>query len=187
MLNSEVASLTHRFTKGDLLCARIIGQVDRKFIACTIAEGSGSAAGSFKSSSNEQLNDYGDHSSPTLILIDQHAADERVRVERFLNEICLGFLHSRFQGDDPEKFRQTRKLSPPQPVLLTCHEALRLKESKGIQEAFRHWGFCFADLAQEGGPDHGENLEASNDYTQVLVLSIPELVGDKVNPWLIAP
>jgi DNA mismatch repair protein MLH3 len=54
---------TRRFSKEELGNARIIGQVDCKFVACTLP------------------GDSTDEGEPVLVLIDQHAADERVRVE----------------------------------------------------------------------------------------------------------
>src|SRR4051794_37371868 len=65
------------FTATNLANAEVLGQVDRKFIACAIRDHPG-----------------GD----ILLLVDQHAADERVRVEHFLREYCEGALA--FEGAD---------------------------------------------------------------------------------------
>ena len=56
------------FTRDDLRSARVLGQVDAQFIACVLPPDPG-----------------------TVVLVDQHAADERVRVERFLRELCEGY------------------------------------------------------------------------------------------------
>ena len=61
-----------KFSKEGLGTARVIGQVDCKFVACTLP---GDSTG---------------QREPVLVLTDQHAADERVRVERFLKELCHG-------------------------------------------------------------------------------------------------
>src|SRR5689334_4875730 len=63
----------YRFTKQDLKSVKVIGQVDDKFIACKLQ------CSDTHTSSN---------SSSTLILVDQHAADERIRVEMLLKEFC---------------------------------------------------------------------------------------------------
>lgn len=157
-------SLSHRFRKSDLQSARIISQVDRKFIACLL----------------------GDHSDRghALALIDQHAADERVRVECFLKELCLGFLHDQGEVESTKNQVQIRELLPPIPVLLTLREAQQLKGSQSIQAAFGHWGFRFVDLSSAKCLDSETDKLNDGDnnlvYTQVLVQGIPEVVGDKV-------
>jgi DNA mismatch repair protein MLH3 len=64
-----------------------------------------------------------------------------VFVERFLKELCLGFLHSQDQTDNSSASRYifTRDLAPSHPVLLMQHEALTISQSQGIQESFRKW------------------------------------------------
>jgi len=169
-----VASLSHRFRKNDLRHARIISQIDRKFIACLFEDwlGIGGPGG-----------DNSDRKSQALVLIDQHAADERVRVEYFLKELCLGFLHDQDKVGDLASGVQVRELSPPFPVLLTVHEAQQLNSSPHSQTAFRHWGFRFADLSNvrfhDSGTDSADG-DSNAVYTQVLVQGIPEVVGDKV-------
>ncbi|KAI0331238.1 hypothetical protein GY45DRAFT_1322484 [Cubamyces sp. BRFM 1775] len=94
-----------RFTSADLRTARVLGQVDRKFVACVIhgssppmeaptsldkdADGGGDAGAGTGWSEGACGRGHG-----ALVLIDQHAADERVRVERFLRSLCEGFLAS---------------------------------------------------------------------------------------------
>ncbi len=84
------------FSKESLANARIIEQVDRKFIACLV--------------SRETLDEsrYGSEDEDAIfVLVDQHAADERIRVERFLRELCVGFL------DRDEVGVGRRLLNPP--------------------------------------------------------------------------
>ncbi|KAG6861552.1 hypothetical protein C0995_014848 [Termitomyces sp. Mi166 len=164
----------YRFKKEDLRRAIVIDQVDTKFIACLL----------------EDRTDDDDESLPTtrlpparghvLVLIDQHAADERIRVERFLHDLCSGFLHSR-NGKDPDLGVQVKELSPPLPVLLALHEAQRLSESFDVREAFRSWGFQF-DLREMSDVNEISSDDDSPDsgYIQVLVKSIPQVVSDKV-------
>ena len=151
----ERDEVTRRFTGRDLLNAKIITQVDRKFIACL-------------------MNDFGDPnggvSGDSLILIDQHAADERIRVERYLKELCLGFLH----WEDGVGGHRTRELSPAIAVLLTRREAHRLGCADDIQMAFKRWGIRFAVSPQMDVMDDGDG------YSQVWVQAVPEIVGDKV-------
>ena len=167
----------HRFSKDNLRCARIINQVDCKFIACLL----GDQVDLDTETLGEPQADskYG---GLTLVLIDQHAADERIRVEQFLQELCVGYLRNRSGREDSTL--ETRKLSPPLPVLLTEYEARKLTTSTDIQAAFSHWGFHFADLASvgslKGRCDSRTESETDLLYVQVLVEQVPEVVGDKV-------
>ena len=127
----------HRFTKADIRQAEIINQVDRKFIACRIPKDPASKS---KSPAREA------QSNSMLVLIDQHAADERIRVEFFLKELFMGFLHSQDQTDaNPVGGIRIRELNPPRPVLLTQHEALAIKRSENTRAMLRQWGVRFAE------------------------------------------
>jgi len=164
---------TLRFTREDLRRAEIISQVDKKFIACRITMRSRLDDG--------DREPYPD--SPILVLIDQHAADERVRVERFLKDLCLGFLHSQDQTDNnsASNYVLTRDLAPSRPVLLTQHEALTISQSQDVQETFRKWGVRFAELSKVVSGSDGASESGSNTgYLQLYVSAIPEIVGDKV-------
>lgn len=159
-----------RFHKGDLSKAQVINQVDRKFIACLVDLDHSTHQENGKPQEKRTAG------GSTLILIDQHAADERVRVERFLKEICSGFLrHCEGTGGV-----EVSELSPAVPILLTRHEASRLATIE-VQSAFDRWGVRFEGLAKltllesECVRD-----EASGGYVQVFVRTIPAIVGDKV-------
>ncbi|KDR84002.1 hypothetical protein GALMADRAFT_236565 [Galerina marginata CBS 339.88] len=173
--DSIYATSSHRFTRDDIRHAEIINQVDRKFIACRIAKRSGTM-------SPQEIHDPKLPSNTILVLIDQHAADERVRVERFLKELFLGFLYSqdRTEGNQTGGVR-IRELNPPHPVLLTLHEAHTIKRSQDVREMLRKWGVQFAELSKvkpdlDGTSDPG----SSAGYLQLLVSSIPEVVSDKL-------
>lgn len=164
-------NLTLQFTKDDLRRVEVINQVDKKFIACRITK------------RHSQVDDRDREPSPILILVDQHAADERVRVERFLKDLCLGFLHQdQTDNNSASKYNFTRDLAPSHPVLLTQHEALTISQSQSVQESFRKWGVRFTELSKiqlpgsDGAPESGSNT----GYLQVYVGAIPEVVGDKL-------
>lgn len=172
--SSSFAASQIRFRKDDLRKAQIISQVDCKFIACVVGLDHDDPSDAGKD--NETCEDELAPDGKTLILIDQHAADERVRVERFLKSICRGFLsHQEGSGGV-----ETKQLSPPVPVLLTRHEASRLAELSDFQKAFESWGFRFSGLEETQS-----RLECETDldggYVQVLVCTIPEIVSEKVS------
>lgn len=168
-----------RFRKEDLQTACAISQVDRKFVACLIGVDHRSTV----TEGNEALREgAGKHiDGKTLVLIDQHAADERVRVERFLKTICNGFL-CHHDGHGGVEMMQ---LSPPVPVLLTRREASRLSQVPAYQKAFESWGFLFGGLKSVAITEDAD-LGAHEDtaYTQILVTAIPEVVSDKVGTQL---
>lgn len=150
--------------------AQVINQVDRKFIACLVdLEHSAHRE-------NGKPQEKCTAGGSTLILIDQHAADERVRVERFLREICSGFLrHCEGIGGV-----EVSELSPAVPILLTRHEASRLATIEEVQSAFDRWGVRFEGLAKLTLESECVGDEASGGYVQVFVSAIPAIVGDKV-------
>lgn len=161
----------HRFTKADIRQAEIINQVDRKFIACRIPKDADTTSKLNPRAKEAQSNSM-------LVLIDQHAADERVRVEFFLKELFMGFLHSQDQTDaNHARGIRIRELNPPRPVLLTQHEALAIKRSQDAREMLRQWGVRLT----ESSTHFDIALESGNTgYSQLLVCSIPEVVSDKV-------
>ncbi|KAF9021517.1 hypothetical protein BDZ89DRAFT_1115916 [Hymenopellis radicata] len=157
----------HRYRKTDLLNAHVINQVDRKFIACLINATSHSDIDGTVAKGN----------SRSLVLIDQHAADERIRVERFLKPLCLGFLESLRAGTDKSRIVEMRELSPGVPILLTSYEASKLAAGSSFQRAFQRWGFGFGDLGTVNAIADGVT---GSGYVQVIVKTIPEVVADKL-------
>lgn len=172
-------SSSQEFTRDDIRHAEVINQVDRKFIACRIPKRSSSATSPYANGDGVSEMDS------VVVLIDQHAADERVRVERFLKELFLGFLYSQERtGSNQSAGVRTKELNPPLPVLLTQHEALTLERSQDAREMLRKWGLEFAELStQSSGMPDSDGVSGpgrSTGYAQVLVNSIPEVVSDKV-------
>lgn len=179
------------FSRVDLSSAKIIGQVDQKFIACLISH---TAAGDLvlQEPDRNPAKESVVPEASTLIFIDQHAADERVRVEGFLKELCLGFLKNCKNSADNGGGVKLTIMTPPKPVLVTLHELRLLRESTEAQEAFRNWGIRFTthptpDPITEDSLADSDN----NGYGQILVESVPEVISDKVmlryNPiiWLL--
>ena len=63
----------------------MLGQVDRKFVACVLPASGSEQVGS--ADITEECD------TGVLVLIDQHAADERIRVERFRHAIILDLFN----------------------------------------------------------------------------------------------
>lgn len=100
----------------------------------------------------------------TLVVVDQHAADERVRVERFLSE----YLNAT---------ARVRKVQPVLQMVVSTWEKERLRDSGGRQ-ALASWGF---DVHEKH--DTGSN-ESTSDYEQIYIAAVPELLAEKV--WLLS-
>ncbi|KAL5507833.1 MLH3 [Sanghuangporus vaninii] len=155
----------YSFTKESLSVVQVLGQIDCKFIACLLDTPSAT-------NSSEDWEENGQ--LRTLVLVDQHAADERVRVERFLKSLCLGYLDR--DGVGVER----RMLDPPVPILLTAFERDRLMRSTTTKKAFRDWGFSIV----EDEIDHESEKHTMNDsdegYGMILFSSVPEVAADKL-------
>ncbi|EKM59744.1 uncharacterized protein PHACADRAFT_205965 [Phanerochaete carnosa HHB-10118-sp] len=176
---SNTQSQLARFSRNDLSRTCILGQVDRKFVACVIP--SNTVAEHEARDSSLKTEDEG-----LLVLLDQHAADERIRVERFMRELCKGFSAD---GQASTLSPDVRKLDPPARIVLTRREA-DILASTNVQAAFRLWGVGFGpapevqqeeecisrffSTAKAVGP-----VEHSG-YVQVDVLTVPEVVARKL-------
>lgn len=178
LMISNQKSLSTFFSKEDLSLAKVIGQIDKKFIACLITHPTSrdnSQTHEFQSDSPEM---YG---ASTLVLIDQHAADERIRVESFLKGLCSGFLRTCNGRSETGRGIRIKSLTPPKPILLTTHEMRMLNESTGVKEAFRRWGIGFAGYAMPDASTENPRNDFDNlGFGQILVETIPDIVSDKL-------
>ena len=160
--------------------AVVLGQVDRKFVACVIPSSDFAEGGIHAEAAHAGI----------LVLLDQHAADERIRVERFMRELCKGFsTNAEGAGSGPD----VRTLDPPVRIVLTRHEADMLS-SVEVQAAFRCWGVTFGPIPE--APEEEESVSRffstkktvkfveHSGYVQVDVLSVPEVVAGKVSSVL---
>ncbi|CAG8515080.1 1062_t:CDS:2 [Paraglomus occultum] len=161
----------YRFTKQDLKSAKVIGQVDDKFIACKLQ------CSDTHTSSN---------GSSTLILVDQHAADERIRVEMLLKEFC------EYDSDQAEvtdsrpriSIVETINLNPPIKVSLSTREALAAQR---FIDQFNKWGIYFASQSTLQAPDTKSTAELDssphfsrfNDHVTEHVTHLPRMIADK--------
>jgi DNA mismatch repair protein MLH3 len=105
-----------------------------------------------------------------LVLVDQHAASERVRVEGFLKTLCHHFLNLESTG---KQSANRVELDPPRRILLSRREASILGDARSI---LGKW--CF-DLSWPE-PESRDQSVGQDTYEQLLVHSVPHVVSDKV-------
>lgn len=164
---SQTSNSNYRFSRDDLKEAVVVSQVDCKFIACLLHSGPVVGGAGYASGASSQ------GPSRTLVLIDQHAADERVRVEWLQRELCLAYL----QNDDGTGVKRIL-LDPPVPILLTRHEKLVLQRSDDIKDSLMSWGVEIAPIKNTGEEDNP--VGDDGNYSQVTVTSVPQIVGNRV-------
>ena len=163
---SQMPNSSYRFSRDDLKEAVVVNQVDSKFIACLLPSDSATSDAGYGEATSSQ------GPSRTLVLVDQHAADERVRVEWLQREICLAYLRND-NGDGVERI----VLDPPVPILLTRHEKVILQRSGDIRDSLASWGVEFSPISDAEGEECGFDDE---NYSQVTVTSVPEIVSNRV-------
>jgi len=140
---------------------KVINQLDRKFIVCAVDR---------ESDDNSVNGQTSDSPRNMLVLVDQHAASERVRVEGFLKTLCHNFLNVESSG---KQSVNSVELDPPRPILLSRREASILR---GTQSILKRW--CF-DLSWPQS-ERGDQTIDQDAYEQFLVHSVPHVISDKV-------
>ena len=146
--------------KDDLARMNVINQLDRKFILCVVDEVKGS----------DDSRQEPDNPRRMLVLVDQHAASERVRVEGFLRTLCHNFLDLEGNGSQsPDRV----ELDPPRAILLSRKEASILRSTQSI---LGRW--CFG-LSWPESKSCDQNID-QDQYEQFLVHSVPRVVSEKV-------
>lgn len=151
---NEDASTT--FTVTDLARCDVLGQVDRKFVACAV---------------KHQID-----GKNILVLVDQHAADERIRIERFLKEYCnaaLSFETNVTEDTDQGHSMEIERLVPPKQVLLTGSEA-KLLQDVGVVQELRRWGIVVEHPSVAA-------LDSEDGRVQISISGVPTILHAKAS------
>jgi DNA mismatch repair protein MLH3 len=137
------------FSRTDLQNSKVIAQIDTKFLACVLQV----------KATSERI----------LVLVDQHAADERVRVERYLKRLCTGFIQNAVVES---------QLEPPVEILLSNREASILERPDTLG-ALSRWGLRI----KINVPDilGGQSPTEESEFYQADVISVPDVVSKKVS------
>ena len=146
---------TTRLSKSALKTAEVIAQVDRKFILLKMKQDTDSTLTS------------------SLVLIDQHAADERCRIEDLLSELCAPIVGSTSGQSESICPIQTFPLDAPLNVQITLQES-RLFESQAPH--FRIWGITY-DLSK--GPLDSVTGNETQKSVRLTVRSVPSGIAER--------
>ncbi|KAK3387304.1 hypothetical protein B0H63DRAFT_155489 [Podospora didyma] len=148
LANGRVSkTLPGRISKDNLRRAEVLGQVDRKFIFVKVL--------------TDNKNDVRQHDEKRymLVLIDQHAADERCRVENLMRQY--------FVPDEYEQGRlvaETESLEKPLRFDLSMHEGELLSR---FRKHFEHWGIFYTTSC--------DGKERSTHYPRVVTVKVQTL------------
>ena len=157
MNRSLVESLnpkTAHLDKCNLATATVLGQIDRKFILIKLR------ASQISTSGLEE----------TLVLIDQHAADERCRVERLFQDLFQFFEESSNELTGSPLINSSLL---PQPVVFeTSRQEIELFQSH--QPFFSSWGIIYKIDTQSSTEDAVESRLSS-----VTVTAVPSLIAER--------
>ena len=160
----DSSSISGRISKDSLKHAKIISQVDKKFILVKVnisAASKNSQVGLGQSMENDAL----------LVVIDQHAADERIRIEALMEELCTPNKDS---TGTPESETLTSSLEKPLTFEISSREMQLLRVHRNH---FSRWGILYNLSDIEGQPVEG----AKKLSHTVLVRSLPPGIVARCN------
>ncbi|KAG0339377.1 DNA mismatch repair protein [Podila humilis] len=156
-----------QLSKDSLKQARVVSQLDNKFILCVIQASS-------KILESKKIME-------ALVVVDQHAADERVRVERLMQEMCVCSLPRGTEGGTERHQLDSMVMVPPLNVTLTSREwRVAVTHSRWLSR----WGFVLhekrshQDVNADGDSDDGidsSNVTTVSHHFQEQRQDIPEL------------
>lgn len=144
--------LRGRVAKAALAAAEVVGQVDGKFILIKVA------AGAPPSSRAESASTHTPAGRPLLVLVDQHAADERCRLE----ELMASYFppsEGAPSDDDDDDDAVAQPLSRPLAFDAVPREAALFDR---FAPHFRRWGIIY----EVGGEEAGQERVAGGRVTR---------------------
>lgn len=151
--------------KEGLADAQVIAQVDRKFILIKVA----------MSSTAEEIFEAKGEDGYVLVLVDQHAADERVRIEALLADLCTKVSESTYQIQSLLGLRssiKTTRLPKPVTFKISAREHTLFKQDASY---FANWGILYDLPLPRQGLSHSEDLQNS----KLVVLSLPDSIAER--------
>lgn len=154
-------------TKQGLENATVIAQVDRKFILIRVA----------MISPAEETNetDHGSGDNYVLVLVDQHAADERIRIESLLTDLCTEATERTTQVQSQFGLRSAIETTPlPKPVTfkISAREHALFEQNA---DYFANWGILY-DLSLS---HHCVSKSDGLHNHKLSVLALPNSIAER--------
>jgi len=142
-------SIGGRISKDALRKSKVIAQIDKKYILVCI---------------DHECND------PILVIIDQHAADERVRVESLLESFFTSYRGTQIV--------EAKSLAPPLKFDLSL---LELKLLDKQQDYFARWGIIYEIVSDRHSPSKLPAHDSSkySATTRLVVIGLPLLIHER--------
>lgn len=167
-----------RLSKASLFSAEVISQVDDKFILVkmVVSDRSHGAASSVNTQS--------------LVLVDQHAASERVVLESLLSSLCkpaaqtAGGKNLLRSNIGCMSSVETTVLDKPLHFQITLREEDKLRKHGAF---FAHWGILYNLAASPGDPSRPLTGRKQSQEFRLAVLSLPPVIAErcKAEPQLL--
>lgn len=163
MFNESIVGISGRISKDALRNAEVISQVDKKFILVKLHL------------SEDAEGNWADVQGRTLVIVDQHAVDERVRIEDLMQELCMPPLTNL----PSESGIRSIRLEKPLSYTVSSKEIQLLRTHK---RHFADWGILYDLLASSVNTEHD-----GNETQRVIVASLPPGIVErcKANPRLL--
>ncbi|ROV97126.1 hypothetical protein VMCG_07524 [Cytospora schulzeri] len=152
-----------RLSKDALENAVLIAQVDRKFILAKVPF-------------DKVAGDGKDPRSSFLVLIDQHAADERCRVEGLMKD----YFEPTVGNEGKNMWKAVSELLPnPVQFEVSSQDKSVLHR---FQKYFSHWGICYdvePSVSGEGAVDKTRYKKMGRTKAKVIVRSLPPAITER--------
>ena len=178
--NTDFTSPLHaRLSKTSLQTAKVISQVDSKFILVKATAAAAASASHTTSSTPSVPSDRN-----TLVLIDQHAASERQKIESLLSDLCSPPTSEAARSlTSPLGYRSSIDTVPLQkPLFFELHP----REHAVFRRAaprFAQWGILYDLVSTHTSPS---TLE-SKKVCRLVILALPPAIAERcrVEPKLL--
>lgn len=162
------SSFAAKLSKDALGRSKLIAQVDRKYLLVCME----------LSPAKGVLEDGRSHSPKFLVLIDQHAADERIRVEELLADLCRGPNPEASTNTVPAAVYPQSAIATiilPRPIAFAIHHR---EGSLFTADAshFAQWGILYSL-----GPRMEDDQSKTSNSTglQLIVRALPEAIAER--------
>ena len=167
-LNTDQAAVAEsRVTRSDLLQASVVAQVDAKFILIKVA------VPLLGPEPGEEAADPKKTLETLLILVDQHAADERNRVEALLAQLCQPVQDRLKDFRSPLGFASAINIEVLSPVVAFDLKKQECQLFKTHASHFARWGILYA-LRHDKDEPCREGAEH-----MLFVLSLPPVITER--------